>query len=125
MVVTHNGEAVYDTRPWKVYGEGPTQVGQGSFTDTKRQGFTSRDMRFTTRGEVLYATLLSWPESGEATIQSLASGLTLYSGGIARVEMLGSQEPLKWSRTTRGLKVKLPHVKPCDHAWVLRIQPDE
>ena len=123
--LTHNGEAVYDTRPWKVYGEGPTQVGQGSFTDTKRQGFTSRDMRFTTRGEVLYATLLSWPESGEATIQSLASGLTLYSGGIARVEMLGSQEPLKWSRTTRGLKVKLPHVKPCDHAWVLRIQPDE
>ena len=123
--LARNGEAVYDTQPWKVYGEGPTQVGEGSFSDTRRQAFTSRDMRFTTRGEVLYATLLGWPENGEATIQSLATGLTLYNRGIAKVELLGWRAPLKWSRTVRGLKVKLPPEPPGKHAWVLRIEPEQ
>ena len=118
-----NGEAIYDTRPWKVYGEGPTQVGVGSFTDTKRQVFTGRDVRFTAKGNALYAILLAWPETGEATIQSLASGLRLYTDEIGSVTLLGAKEPLKWSCTARGLKVKLPAGKPCDHAHVLRISP--
>jgi len=117
-----NGEAIYDTRPWKVYGEGPTQVGVGSFTDTRRQMFTGRDVRFTAKGDALYAILLAWPERGEATIQSLASGLRLYTDEIGSVTILGEREPLKWSRTVRGLKVKLPAEKPCDHAYVLRIR---
>jgi len=123
--LARNGEAVYDTKPWKVYGEGPTQVGEGSFSDTKRQAFTSRDMRFTTRGDVLYATLLGWPENGEAMVRSLAMGLTLYIRDIDKVELLGWRQPLKWSRTSRGLKVKLPPEPPGQHAWVLRIVPKQ
>ena len=118
-----NGEAIYDTRPWKVYGEGPTQVGKGSFTDTRREAFTSQDIRFTTKGDALYATLLAWPENGEVTIQSLGSNLRLFAADIASVELLGAKDPLKWSRTVRGLKVKLPTGKPCNHAYALKITP--
>jgi len=121
--LTLNGEAIYDTRPWKACGEGPTQVSAGSFTDTQRQAFTSQDIRFTTRGDVLYAIFLAWPANGEVTIQSLSSNLRLYAGDIGAVELLGAEEPLKWSRTARGLRVKLPAQKPCEHAHVLRIAP--
>ena len=68
-----NGEAIYGTRPWKIFGEGPTEVIEGAFQDTKRTGFTSRDVRFTTKGEMLYAIILDWPESGEVVIESLGA----------------------------------------------------
>ena len=116
-----NGDAIYDTRPWKVYGEGPTQVIGGQFNDVKRSAFTGRDIRFTARGDTLYAVLLGWPEKGEALVQSLGSDLRLYNREIGAVRMLGSSAELKWSRTGRGLKVRLPEDKPCAHAWVLRI----
>ncbi|NKB66455.1 MAG: alpha-L-fucosidase [Candidatus Latescibacteria bacterium] len=116
-----NGEAIYDSRPWKVYGEGATKVGEGSFTDTKRQNFTSRDIRFTTRGDALYVVLLGWPENDEVLIQSLSNQLRLYPQDIGRVELLGSEARLQWSRSSRGLRVKLPAEQPCQHAWTLKI----
>ncbi|MAG12987.1 MAG: alpha-L-fucosidase [Spirochaetales bacterium] len=117
-----NGNAIYDSRPWKAYGEGPTSVQKGAFTDTKRTPFTSQDIRFTARGDVLYAIMLAWPEKGEVIIQSLGSNLRLYTDEIGSVELLGSKEPLKWSRTGRGLRVTLPAEKPCEHAYVVRIE---
>jgi alpha-L-fucosidase len=117
-----NGEAVYGTRPWKVYGEGPTEVLEGGFTDTKRQQFTAQDVRFSTKGDVLYAILLGWPENGEATIQSLSSNLALYPAAIKTVSLLGTNEALQWARDRQGLRVKLPAHKPCDHAFVLKIE---
>jgi len=121
--LTINGEAIYGARPWKVFGEGPTQVIGGSFGDTKRQAFTAQDIRFTTKGDVLYAVILGWPERGEAVIQSLSSNLKLYPGEIGTVEMLGVKEPLRWVWSARGLRVKMPAEKPCDYAVVLRIKP--
>jgi alpha-L-fucosidase len=118
-----NGEAIYGTRPWKVFGEGPTEVGSGSFSDTRRQAFTAQDIRFSTKGVALYAILLGWPERGEATIQSLGSNLKLYPGEIGAVEMLGVKGPLRWSRGARGLRVSLPAERPCEHAYVLKITP--
>jgi alpha-L-fucosidase len=115
-----NGEAVYGTRPWKVYGEGPTRVKEGMFTDTERSAFTGRDIRFTTRGETLYAILLAWPGE-EAVIRSLSPDLRLYSGEVADVVLLGSEEKLAWSRDGDGLKVRMPAARPCDHAFALKI----
>jgi alpha-L-fucosidase len=117
-----NGEAIYATRPWKVFGEGPTQVIGGGFNDTKRRDFTAQDIRFTTKGDALYAILLGWPESGEAVIRSLGSHLKLYTQEIGSVELVGVKEPLRWSQTTAGLRVKLPAEKPCAHAYALRIK---
>jgi alpha-L-fucosidase len=120
-----NGEAIYGTRPWKVYGEGPTPVVGGSFADTKRAAFTAQDVRFTTKGDALYAILLGWPERGVAVIQSLGSQLTLFQTAIAKVELLGVKEPLHWTRGARGLRVQLPAEKPCQHAYVLKITPQK
>jgi alpha-L-fucosidase len=115
------GEAVYGTRPWRVYGEGPTQVLAGSFTDTKRAPFTGRDIRFTTRGETLYAIVLAWPEDGTVTITSLGTDARLYQRPIEAVELLGQGEPLRWTRHAAGLTITLPTRKPCEHAFALRI----
>lgn len=120
-----NGEAIYGTRPWKVFGEGPTQVVEGSFNDTKRQAFTGQDLRFTTRGDTLYAIALAWPEDGHITIKSLASDNTLFSHTIARVELLGLDETLQWSRDIRGLTITLPSHKPGEHAFAFRITPEK
>lgn len=119
-----NGEAIYGTRPWKVYGEGPTPVVGGSFNDTKRGAFTSQDIRFTTRGDTLYAIALAWPEHGSVTIQSLATDSALFQHPIEKVELLGVKEPLHWSRDRSGLVIDVPARKPCDYAFVFQLSPE-
>lgn len=69
-----NGEAIYGTRPWKVYGEGPTQVVEGAFDDTNTRPYTAEDFRFTTKGGVLYAGELGWPSKPETVIHSIKAG---------------------------------------------------
>jgi alpha-L-fucosidase len=116
-----NGEAIYGTRPWYTYGEGPTLVYEGAFQDTKREGFTAQDIRFTVKGNVLYAILLGWPESGETLIRSLGAGAPYRSGAVQAVEMLGADQPVEWSAEAEGLNVKLPTTKPCQHAFTLKL----
>jgi alpha-L-fucosidase len=120
-----NGEAIYATSPWRVFGEGPAKVPEGSFTDTKRDAFSAQDIRFTIRGEILYAIILGWPQNGEVTIQSLGANVRLYNREIGAVELLGSKVPVRWVRGAKGLRVKLPADKPCDHAFVLKITPQK
>lgn len=118
-----NGEAIYGTRPWKTFGEGPTRVESGSFTDTRRGAFTSQDIRFTTRGATLYATVLAWPTNGSVTIKSLATDSNLFMHQIGKVELLGHSEELRWRRESAGLIVEMPDGKPGEHAFVLKISP--
>ncbi|HOS92072.1 MAG TPA: alpha-L-fucosidase [Armatimonadota bacterium] len=115
-----NGEAIYGTRHWRVFGEGPTHVVGGSFSDTKRAPFTSADFRFTAQGDALYAICMGWPER-EFVIRSLSPNLALYLDDVADVTMLGSAETLGWSRDDAGLHVTAPATRPCDFAYVLKI----
>lgn len=110
-----NGEAIYGTRPWRVYGEGPTEIPEGAFTDTKRSEFTSEDIRFTTKGNVLYATVLAWPGK-TLTIKSLANE------SVKRVSLLGHEGTLEFKVDSKGLHATMPLEKPCDHAFVLKIE---
>jgi alpha-L-fucosidase len=121
-----NGEAIYGTRPWRCFGEGPTEVAEGAFTDTRRGAFTPQDVRFTARGEVVYAIVLAWPDRPEAevTVRSLAAGSGLFPRRVAKVEMLGAAGPLRWRRDADGLHVALPAERPCAHAFALRITPE-
>ena len=121
--LARNGEAVYGTRPWKVYGEGPTKVVAGSFKDTASQPFTAADIRFTAKGSTLYAVALAWPPDGRMTIRSLAEGTPLTRKAIARVELLGSKAEVRWSRTAEGLTVDLPAGEKGEHALALKIAP--
>ncbi len=116
-----NGEAIYGTRPWSVYGEGPTEIPEGSFTDTKRQPYTSQDIRFTTKGSTIYATALAWPES-ELCIHALGSGSTLPAERITRVSLLGYPGELTWKQDAAGLTLQTPGQQPGEHAFVFKIE---
>lgn len=114
-----NGEAIYGTRPWQSFGEGPTKVEEGAFTDTKRAAFTAQDFRFTTKENVLYAICLDWPGQA-ALIQSLGSGSAV-DGKIAGITLLGSEGSLAWTQTEAGLKIDLPAQKTGEHAYTFKI----
>jgi alpha-L-fucosidase len=116
-----NGEAIYGTRPWKTFGEGPTQVLTGGFTDRKQKAFTPQDIRFTTKGRTLYAIVMDWP-GAEVTVKSLASGSGLEGRAVRSVELLGSKPAPKWTQDGAGLRVQLPAAKPCDYAYTLKIE---
>jgi len=120
-----NGEAIYGTRPWKVFGEGPTRVSAGSFNDTKRQPFTAEDLRFTTKGDTLYVIALAWPEKGRFTVKSLAAGTKHTTGRIKQVRLLGSNAQLKWTQEANGLTIELPADKPGDYAYAFEISYGE
>jgi alpha-L-fucosidase len=117
-----NGEAIYETRPWKVFGEGPTQVAEGGFTELKRSEFTHADVRFTTRGNnVLYAIVLGWPPERKLCIRKLSENNRHAPLEITGVSLLGSSSKISWKRSNEGLSVALPAEKPCEHAIVLKI----
>jgi alpha-L-fucosidase len=116
-----NGEAIYATRPWTISAEGPTKVVGGSFHDTATQPYTSQDIRFTTRGNVLYAITLGWPADGNITIRSLAEGSAAGLGAIQNVQLVGSDATLQWKRDSDGLKLALPAEKTGEYAWAFRI----
>ena len=116
-----NGEAIYGTRPWKAYGEGPTKVAGGSFNDTKRKTFTGEDLRFTTKSDTLYAIALAWPEKGKLMVRSLATSANYTKGKIKEVRLLGSNSPLKWSQNADGLTIEMPAKQPCDYAFAFAV----
>ncbi|MBR2058446.1 MAG: alpha-L-fucosidase [Fibrobacter sp.] len=105
-----NGEAIYETRTWRKFGEGPTQIVEGGFADGIKKNFTSKDIRFTTRGEFLYATALKGSDDGEYCIVSLgeqdASKQANFHGIIRNVEILGCSEAPEWHRDANGLHVR-------------------
>lgn len=117
-----NSEGIYGTRPWKVLGEGPAteQQGQGRFNENGRKALTPQDVRFTTKGNTLYAFLMGWPGK-EATINSLALNGKFSVPKIQNVELLGQTGKLKWVQNNSGLIVDLPEQKPSDHAVALKV----
>ena len=117
-----NSEAIYSTRPWKIAGEGPTRS-SGATPYGRLPQFAPGDMRFTTKGDSLYAIALAWPADGKLLIKSLATGSPHYGGEIARVGLLGSESNLVWSRNADGVAINLPEKPPCDFAYVFKINP--
>jgi len=112
-----NGEAIYGTRPWFTYGEGPTRFKGGSFIDRAELIYTKEDVRFTRRGNVLYAVALDWP--GESCqINSLK---ILDPEKIKSISMLGAAGELEWELTGAGLRIATPKRRPCEHAFSFAI----
>ncbi|MBV7330666.1 alpha-L-fucosidase [Chloroflexi bacterium TSY] len=116
-----NGEGIYGTRAWHSFGEGPTQVMEGAFTDTKRTIFTSEDIRFTTKGDVLYAHVMAWPEDGQVRIRSLGTNSYLHLPHIASVELLGQNQALTWQTGEEALQVNVQGCTPTTNPLVLKI----
>ena len=119
------GEAIYDTRPWHIYGEGPTMEPEGDFKNHSKFlkiKYTSKDIRYTTRGDMLYAILLGRPEGEEILLQSLANKNRGSSLKIKGVTLLGSSEEITWKETDSGLRINLPPNIPDRMAVVFRIE---
>jgi alpha-L-fucosidase len=117
-----NGEAIYGTRPWKIYGEGPTKVAAGSFHDMDTAGYSAEDFRFTTKGNTLYAIELGWPAGGEAVIHLLGTSAPS-TQKIGSVVLLGSAGKLTFEQKTDGLHIQLPAQSPGKYAYAFRILP--
>jgi alpha-L-fucosidase len=115
-----NGEAIYGTRPWQIYGEGPTKVAAGSFHDTETASFTADDFRFTTKDGLLYAIELEWPAGQEATIQSLGS-VPMPNRTILSVVLLGSDVKLEFEQRSDALHIKIPTHAPGKYAYAFRL----
>jgi alpha-L-fucosidase len=113
-----NGDAIYGTRPWRISGEGPTQVQTGAFNEN-RNVFTARDIRFTTKGTTLYAFALGSPDDGVVRIASLALGA---SGArrVTKAELLGAG-PATFAQDASGLSLIIPESKRGGFAYAFRL----
>jgi alpha-L-fucosidase len=114
-----NGEAIFASRPWKVSGEGPAR-GVGGMFNESRAAYGARDIRFTAKGGALYAFALGWPTE-PLEIKSLGTAAGLVDRPIAQITLLGSDEPVQWTRTQAALVIQPPRHKPCDHAIVFKV----
>ena len=115
-----NGDAVYGTRPWTVYGEGPTQVKAGSFHDTDTVAYTPQDFRFTTKDKTLYAIEMEWPTDGTAVIHSLSSN-TAGARAVTAVTLIDSGATLKFTQEPDGLHIAVPKEAPGKYAYCYKI----
>jgi alpha-L-fucosidase len=114
-----NGEAIYGTRTWRTYGEGPTKVTEGAFHDTDSEPYTAEDFRFTVKGDTLYAIEMDWPTTNEAVIHSLAG--TLGEKPITSVSLLGGGS-LQFKSEPDGLHITLPSTPVGKYAHVFKMQ---
>ncbi len=116
-----NGEAIYSTRAWTKFGEGPTAIVEGAFHDTDTKPFTAQDFRFTAKGNSLFAIELAWPESGEAVIHSL-NEVALSGQNIVSISLLGQGSPLTYQLKSDGLHIQLPPQKVGSYAYSFKIE---
>jgi alpha-L-fucosidase len=115
-----NGEAIYGTRPWKYFGEGSTAIVTGEKSEAANHGWKADDIRFTTKGTVLYAIAMERPDDGVVRIKTLYAGTPYLDRKIAGITLLGGGE-VAWRQTARGLEATLPANASAGMPYVLRI----
>jgi alpha-L-fucosidase len=127
-----NSECIYNTRPWVIYGEGPVVKTDATAKETAGNpprglgpALNASEIRFTTKGDVLYAAVMGWPDGGKTTIKALATNSPNYKGEIGSVQLLGSSGNLEIARDETGLTVTLPakRTQTDDFAVALKIIP--
>ncbi|HEX5172409.1 MAG TPA: alpha-L-fucosidase [Cyclobacteriaceae bacterium] len=115
-----NGVAIYGTRPWKISGEGPTENLDESikFNEYKFEGYLSKDIRFTTKGDSLFVIVLDIPKE-PIIVHSLSSNSG--NGKIKQVELIGSDEKIAWAQKDKGLTIQPSKKYPTESAVAYRI----
>jgi alpha-L-fucosidase len=113
-----NGDAIFATRPWRTFGEGPTKPPSGMLNEDQAKPFTAEDIRFTRKGDTLYAIFMEWPEHASA-IDSLGTR-QLRDAAIERIDLLGGTE-LRIRRDPDALRLSLPQPELGAFVPVLRI----
>jgi len=119
-----NSEGIYASRPWKIYGEGPStqvKIVTGNFNEDKTNDLTAADVRFTTKGSTLFAFVMGWPEK-EAVVNSLGLATAQVPGNIRNVELLGYKGKVNWKQSDTELKVQMPAEKLSDIGITLKVE---
>jgi alpha-L-fucosidase len=120
-----NAEGIHGTRPWRIFGEGeavsPADKSSKAFNEGSRRELGASDVRFTVKGDALYAFVMGQPRS-RVVIRSLAPDAAPRAGGITSVELLGHGEPLRWEQGRDGLSIAVPETLPSRHAVAFRIR---
>ncbi len=116
-----HGEAIYGTRPFAVYGEGPPEPIEQNFSE-KTRPHTAEDIRFTQRDGIVYAFVLAWPADGTVRIKTLGSNTPHLTKPVARVDLLGAPGTLTYKQTPDALVVTMPPDKPNPYAYALKIR---
>ena len=114
-----NGEAIYASRPWKIYGEGAKTEKGTNFNEGKVK-YTANDVRFTTKNGALYAICLDVPTAA-VSIRSLGQAAALLDQPIRDVRLLGSDEKIVWQQQSEGLVIQPAAKWPCENAVVFKI----
>lgn len=114
-----NGEALFETRPWIRFGEGPVKRPEARL---RVSPFSAKDIRFTQSkdGSRIYVIAMDWPEENVLNIESLSEQEEALDQ-IRSVTLLGHDGNLEWTRDNEGLHITLPETKPCDYAYAFRI----
>jgi alpha-L-fucosidase len=119
-----NGEAIYGTKAWKKRKEGPTDISfinsyEGDYDDFVEPVYTAEDIVFTSKDNTIYAICLAWPQD-KVTIKSLGTKESP-NIKISAVSMLGNDESSEWQQSENGLVISTPKEKPCEHAFVFKV----
>lgn len=118
--MTVGGEAIFESRPWHSYGEGPTQVSSAWMGESGGVRWTAQDIRFTTRAGILYALAMEWPEDGRVVIEALGRR-ALNGKTVERVELLGGTDPATFVQSDDALTITLPGGRPVEFAPGFRV----
>ena len=104
-----NASAIYGTKPWRKFAEGPTELPRGQFTDNQPIAYTGEDIRFLCGGGSIYAFVMQWPSNGRVTVKSLATSCDQnqpeFHGILSDVQILGFDGVPSYMRDERGLHV--------------------
>ncbi|MEO9892722.1 alpha-L-fucosidase [Aurantibacter sp.] len=118
-----NGEAIYDTKYWNIFGEGPTEVKKGHHSEGQNKEFTGQDIRFTHKENKLYAIMMAWPKNGKVTIESLGKNSEFGKDlNVKSIRLLGNDVKITFDHLDNGLTVNNLGEKSGDFAHVLEIQ---
>ncbi|TGV00251.1 alpha-L-fucosidase [Flavivirga rizhaonensis] len=117
-----NGDAIYGTRPWTIFGEGPTRLPEGGHKIEKHKiAYTNTDIRFTKKSDrEFYIIVMDTPQN-EITVKSLSTQIGVLNSKIQKIALLGSDETILWERDERGLVIKTPTNLPSDFAHAFKI----
>jgi alpha-L-fucosidase len=119
-----NSEGIYSSRPWKIYGEGPStqvKIETGNFNEDIQKDLTAADVRFTIKNGTLYAFVMGWPDKA-AIVNALGLSSPQDPGKILNVELLGYKGDVKWKQDETQLRVEMPAEKISDVGIALKVE---
>ncbi len=118
-----NSEGIYGSRPWKIHGAGPSLevvVPKTGFNESQQPGLTAQDVRFTTKGKLLYAYVMGKP-AADVLIEPLATDSPQQPAKILNVELLGYKDKLHWKQDKQGLSVRMPAANMSDIGLAFKV----